>query len=80
MKLFFAWRFSERRKRIHFLKDFSEVRVLEGKHITCISVHELVCVFHLLKWPVLKAKILAMRRLRLTWILLKEVYVFEGTL
>lgn len=33
-----------------------EVHVLEGKHITCISVHELVCVFHLFKWPVLKAK------------------------
>lgn len=46
-------------------EGLSEVRVLEGKHITCISVHELVCVFHLLKWPVLEAKILAMRCLHL---------------
>lgn len=38
------------------MERLPEVYVLEGKHITCISVHELVCVFHLLKWPVLKAK------------------------
>lgn len=61
-------------------EGLTEVHVVEGKHFTCISVRELVCVFHLLKRPVLKAKVLAMRCLHLTWILLKEVYVFEGRL
>jgi len=49
MKLFFAWRFFWKEKTDSLFEGLSEVRVLEGKHITCISVHELVCVFHLLK-------------------------------
>lgn len=48
--------------------------------MNCISARELVYVFHQLKWPVLEADILAVRRLHLTWILLKEVHVFEGRL
>lgn len=63
-----------------FFVGLSEVCVLEGRHMNCISARELVYVFHQLKWPVLEADILAVRRLRLTWILLKEVHVFEGRL
>lgn len=61
-------------------EGLSEVRVLEGKHVTCVRVHGLVCVFHLLQQPVLKAKVLATRCLRLTRVLLKEVDVLEGRL
>lgn len=47
-------------------EGLSEERVLEGKHVTCVRVRELVCVFHLLKQLVLKTKVLATRCLHLT--------------
>lgn len=58
MKLFLHEDFLKRRKQIGLFEGLSEVHVLEGKHITCISVHELVCVFHLFKQPFSRQKML----------------------
>lgn len=36
MKLFFAWRFSERRKRIHFLKDLQKYMLLKASTLLAL--------------------------------------------
>lgn len=36
MKPFFAWRFSERRKRIHFLKDLQKYMLLKASTLLAL--------------------------------------------